>query len=77
MPTEPGHRDINVGDVSGTFVVGDDNHVTSTTHCPGHSQPHQQNSAEGQGSVFAVEHGTMHVTYNSGPSREIAGDAGD
>ncbi|MDH6130943.1 hypothetical protein P3T37_000310 [Kitasatospora sp. MAA4] len=65
MPTESTPRDIHAGDVSGTFVVGDNNRVTNTTHGPEQPQPHQQNSAEDQAAVFAVEHGTMHVTYNA------------
>ncbi|MDH6139159.1 hypothetical protein P3T35_001159 [Kitasatospora sp. GP30] len=66
MPTGPTHPTIHTGDVSGTVIVGDNNQVTTTTHTPepAQPQPHQQNSAEDQAAVFAVEHGTMHVTYN-------------
>ncbi|OLZ69370.1 hypothetical protein AV521_17715 [Streptomyces sp. IMTB 2501] len=70
MPTESTHGDIHAGDVSGTFIVGDNNRVTSTTHGPEQPQPHQQNSAEDQAAVFAVEHGTMHVTYNAEAQHE-------
>lgn len=60
------HRNISVGDVSGTFIVGDDNHVTHTTHAPTEPQPQslQRNSAADEAAVFSVAHGTMHVTYN-------------
>ncbi|MFD3558175.1 hypothetical protein ACFWVU_00665 [Streptomyces sp. NPDC058686] len=68
MPAESTHGDIHTGDVSGTFVVGDNNRVTTTT-CPP-EQPQQQNSAEDQAAVFAVGHGTMHVTYNAAAERE-------
>ncbi|MEV7357187.1 hypothetical protein [Kitasatospora sp. NPDC091276] len=66
MPAESTPGTIHAGDVSGTFIVGDNNHVTNTTHHPEQPQPQprQQNSAEDQAAVFAVEHGTMHVTYN-------------
>lgn len=65
MPAESTHGDIHAGDVSGTFIVGDNNRVTNATRRPEQPQPHQQNSAEDQAAVFAVEHGTMHVTYNA------------
>ncbi len=65
MRAESTHRDIRVGDVSGTFIVGNENQVTNTTHHPEQPQPRQQNSAEDQAAVFAVEHGTMNVTYNA------------
>lgn len=80
MPEESTHGDIHVQDVTGTFIVGDNNRVTNTTLSPEQShpqpqpqpqpQPHQQNSAEGQAAVFAVEHGTMHVTYNAEAEHE-------
>ncbi|WP_042412999.1 hypothetical protein [Streptacidiphilus anmyonensis] len=75
MPTEPTSGDIHAGDVSGTLVVGDNNHVTNTTHGPERGQPlpGQRNTAQDQAAVFAVEHGTMHVTYNAaGPEPEPA-----
>ncbi|MER5640553.1 hypothetical protein ABT095_26845 [Kitasatospora sp. NPDC002227] len=67
MPSDPTPTDIHTGDVSGTFIVGDNNRVTNTTHHPEEPQPipRQLNSAEDQAAVFAVEHGTMHVTYNT------------
>ncbi|NDZ78298.1 hypothetical protein G3I19_07115 [Streptomyces sp. SID10853] len=37
------------------------------------SEPQQQSSAEDQAAVFAVQHGTMHVTYNAGAEREAEG----
>jgi triosephosphate isomerase len=74
MPAESTHRDIHTGDVSGAFVVGDNNRVTNTTrHSERRQQPHQQNSAEDQAAVFAVEHGTMHVTYNAETEHEAEG----
>ncbi|CAM5657416.1 hypothetical protein AB0F92_26400 [Kitasatospora aureofaciens] len=67
MPAESTPGDIHTRDVSGTFIVGDNNHVTNTTDRPeqSQSQPRQQNSAEGQAAVFSVERGTMHVTYHA------------
>ncbi|WP_457031847.1 hypothetical protein [Kitasatospora sp. P5_F3] len=72
MPTESTPSDIHAGDVSGTFIVGDNNRVTNTAQRPEQpqSQPRQQNSAEDRAAVFAVEHGTMHVTYNAEPDAE-------
>ncbi|SEG49239.1 hypothetical protein SAMN05216223_105475 [Actinacidiphila yanglinensis] len=65
--SSPPHGNIHVGDVSGTFIVGDDNHVTHATHAPEQAQPEprpqQRNSAADQAAVFSVAHGTMHVTY--------------
>ncbi|WP_031078178.1 hypothetical protein [Streptomyces sp. NRRL WC-3742] len=69
MPSEPTPDRIHTGDVSGTFIVGDNNHVTNTkTESPEQPQPHQRNSAEDHAAVFAVEHGTMRVTYNAAPA---------
>jgi hypothetical protein len=67
MPAKSTPGDIHTGDVSGTFIVGDNNHVTNTTDRPeqSQSQPRQQNTAEDRAAVFAVEHGTLHVTYNA------------
>ncbi|MCX4549195.1 MULTISPECIES: hypothetical protein [unclassified Streptomyces] len=74
MPAESTHGDIHAGDVTGTFIVGDNNHVTNTTRHPEQAQaqaqaeqpePHQQNSAEDRAALFALERGTMHVTYNA------------
>lgn len=75
MPSESTHGDIHTGDVSGTFVVGDNNRVTNTTRPPEQEQPQprQQNSAADQAAVFAVEHGTMHVTYNAAAERGAEG----
>ncbi|TKA02186.1 hypothetical protein [Actinacidiphila oryziradicis] len=79
MPAETTHGDIHTGDVSGTFVVGDNNRVTNTTRHPEQPQPQpqpqpqQQSSAEDQAAVFAVQHGTMHVTYNAAAEREAEG----
>ncbi|WP_089098647.1 hypothetical protein [Streptomyces hyaluromycini] len=70
MPTESAHGDIQTGDVSGTFIVGDNNRVTNTTRHPERPQPQQQISAEDQAAVFAVGHGTMNVTYNAGAEPE-------
>lgn len=76
MPAEPTPRDIHAGDVSGTFIVGDNNRVTNTARGPEQPprlpqpQPYQQNSAQDQAAVFAVEHGTMHVAYNTAPEPE-------
>ncbi|MER5437557.1 hypothetical protein [Streptomyces sp. NPDC002790] len=83
MPTEPTHGDITAGDVSGTFVVGDNNNVTQTTH---HTEPlppqpepepepRQQSSAQDQAAVFAQQHGTMHVTYHAAAEREPGPEA--
>lgn len=68
MSAESTPGGIHTGDVSGTFVVGDNNRVTSTTCSP--EQPQQQNSAEDQAAVFSVQHGTMHVTYNTAAGQE-------
>jgi hypothetical protein len=75
MPAESTHGDIHTGDihtgdihtgdVTGTFIVGDNNRVTNTTRGPEQPQPHQRNSAQDQAAVFAVEDGTMHVTYQT------------
>jgi len=73
MPAESPHGDIHTGDVSGTFVVGDNNRVTNTTHDPEQPQPHQHSSAEDQAAVFAVQDGTMQVTYNAAAEREAEG----
>ncbi|RVU15524.1 hypothetical protein EOT10_38705 [Streptomyces antnestii] len=77
MSAESTHGDIHTGDVSGIFVVGDNNRVTHTMRHPEQPQPQppqQQNSAEGQAAVFAVEHGTMHVTYNAAAAERQAED---
>ena len=66
MPAESTHGDIHSGDVSGTFVVGDNNRVTNTTRPS--EQPQPQNSAQDQAAVFAVQDGTMNVTYNNAPA---------
>lgn len=81
MPAESTHGDIHTGDVSGTFVVGDNNRVTNTTRRPVQPvpqpgpdpEPQQRSSAEDQAAVFAVQHGTMHVTYNAEAEREAEG----
>ncbi|MER6527761.1 hypothetical protein [Streptomyces sp. NPDC001508] len=77
MTAQSPHGDIHTGDVSGTFVVGDNNRVTTTTHHPEQPQPQpqsrQENSVEGRAAVFAVEDGTMNVTYNTGAEREAEG----
>ncbi|MFG2942637.1 hypothetical protein [Streptomyces sp. NPDC048282] len=72
MPAESTHGDIHIGDVSGTVIMGDNNQVT-TSHPEQQPQPLQQNSASDQAAVFAVEHGTMHVTYNAGTGGEAEG----
>lgn len=63
MPKKSARGGIRTRDVSGTFIAGDNNRVTNTTHRP--EQPRQHNSAEDQAAVFAVGDGTMHVTYNA------------
>ncbi|MET7518188.1 hypothetical protein ABZS88_32935 [Streptomyces sp. NPDC005480] len=73
MPTESAHGDIHTGDVSGTFIVGNNNRVTNTTHGP--EQPQQQSLAEDQAVVFASQHGDMHVTYNAAPAEREAPEA--
>ncbi|MFF7359886.1 hypothetical protein [Streptomyces sp. NPDC008125] len=79
MPPESTRGNIRAGDVSGTFIVGDNNHVTSTTHEPEQQQPQQsqqeaqsqqRNSASDQAAVFAVENGHQYVTYYAGAERE-------
>ncbi|MCX5535244.1 hypothetical protein OG785_32435 [Streptomyces sp. NBC_00006] len=77
MPEKSTHGDIHTGDVSGTFVVGDNNRVTNTTRDPEQAQsrpapkpqpqpqPQQESSAADRAAVFALQHGTMHVTYNA------------
>ncbi len=72
MPAEPTHGDIHTGDVSGTFVVGDNNRVTNTTPPPEQPepQPHQQSSAEDQAASFTVQDGPMYVTYNAAAERD-------
>ncbi|MFF2507663.1 hypothetical protein ACFVTY_30425 [Streptomyces sp. NPDC058067] len=77
MTAESTHGDIHTGDVSGIVVVGDNNRVTHTTRHPEQPQPQpqppmQQSSAEGQAAVFAVGHGTMHVTYNAAAAEREA-----
>ncbi|MGW2836708.1 hypothetical protein ACWCWD_02770 [Streptomyces sp. NPDC001493] len=80
MPAESAHGDIHAGDVSGTFIVGDNNHVTSTTHEPeqqqsqqsqqeAQAQVQQRNSATDRAAVFAVENGPQYVTYYAGAER--------
>jgi len=69
MPAKPTPGGIHIkGDVSGTIVQGDGNHVTThrvDASTPAESRPpHQQNSAEDHGTVYAVTHGTMHITAN-------------
>ncbi|MFJ4186258.1 hypothetical protein [Kitasatospora sp. NPDC089509] len=81
MPAEPTPNGIHAGDVSGTFIVGDNNHVTNTTDQPEQPQPQpqspprQQNTAEDRAAVFAVEHGTLHVTYNAQAAPEPDAEA--
>ena len=70
MPAESTPGAIHTGDVSGTFVVGDNNRVTNTTRPPEQPQPQQQSTAEDQAAAFAVQHGIMNVTYNAAPERE-------
>lgn len=77
MPAESAHGKISVGDVSGTFIVGACNRVTTGTHGPEREQPYQQNSAADQAAVFAVENGTMHVAYNAGAEHEEHEEEGE
>ncbi|MBF9068397.1 hypothetical protein [Streptacidiphilus fuscans] len=78
MSAKPERQSVRIGDVSGTAIVGDNNHVTTTKHEPDQPQPQlrQQNSAEGHATVFAVEHGVMHVTQNTAAAPEAEGDEG-
>ncbi|MEY9862947.1 hypothetical protein ABH935_008595 [Catenulispora sp. GAS73] len=46
----------------GTIIYGDHNSVTMTHQTPTESR--QRNSAENNGTVYAVTEGTMHVTVN-------------
>ncbi|MFJ8948673.1 hypothetical protein ACIRO1_01110 [Streptomyces sp. NPDC102381] len=83
MPEKSTHGDIHTGDVSGTFVVGDNNRVTNTTRDPEQAQsqatpapkpqPQQESSAADRAAVFALQHGTMHVTYNAAAEPETGG----
>ncbi|KIF73276.1 hypothetical protein QR77_03450 [Streptomyces sp. 150FB] len=76
MPVESTHGDIHTGDVSGTFVVGDNNRVTNTTPHPDPQQPQppqQQSSAKDKAAAFAVQDGIMHVTYNAAAERAAQG----
>jgi alkanesulfonate monooxygenase SsuD/methylene tetrahydromethanopterin reductase-like flavin-dependent oxidoreductase (luciferase family) len=73
MPAESTHGDIHTGDVSGTFVVGDNNRVTNTMPHPEPHQPQQQSSAKDGAAAFAVQHGTMYVTYNAEADPEAQG----
>lgn len=73
MPAESTHGDIHTGDVSGTFVVGDNIRVTNTRLDPEQPQPHQHSSAQDQAAVFAVQDGIMQVTYNAAAEREAEG----
>ncbi|MET8469108.1 hypothetical protein ABZY90_00065 [Streptomyces sp. NPDC006422] len=73
MPTESSNGDIHMGDVSGTVIVGDNNNVTSAQPKPQsdpNSQVAQQSSAQDQAAVFALESGTMNVTYNTEPEAQ-------
>ncbi|MGW2279202.1 hypothetical protein [Streptomyces sp. NPDC001770] len=82
MPPESTRGDIRTGNVSGTFIVGDNNHVTSTTHEPdqqhespqeAQAQAQQRNSATDRAAVFAVENGHQYVTYYAGAERDGEG----
>jgi hypothetical protein len=70
MPAESTHGDIHTGDVPGTVVIGNNNHVTNTTRPleQPQPQPHQQSSAQDQAAAFTVQDGTMNVTYNNAPA---------
>lgn len=71
MSAKPKSGGIHVkGDVSGIIVYGDDNQVTAReadTPAPAADglSPRQRNSAEDNGTVYAVARGTMNVTINS------------
>lgn len=69
MSQKPKSDGIHVkGDVSGVIVYGNGNRVTASgADAPrpeGKTLPHQQNSAEDHGNVYAVTRGTMNVTVN-------------
>jgi len=75
VPGEPTPPHVHVGgDVSGTFVVGNENHLTvnpapqpqrpQSADATTADRPRQQNSAEGHANLFAVTDGTMHFTVN-------------
>jgi hypothetical protein len=77
MPSDAPHGKIRTGDVSGTFIVGDDNHVTITTHRTeqqpppeAQAQAQQHNAAQDQAAVYAVENGIMNVTYHPATEHE-------
>ncbi len=71
MSAESAHRSVRIGDVSGTAIVGDNNTVTKTEQHPEQPPSRQENHAEDCSAVFALDHGTMHVTYNTAqPERE-------
>ena len=65
MQAVPNSGDIHIeGDVSGTVIYGNDNRVTTNrTESPAPAGS-QRNSAEDEASVYAVKHGTMHVTVH-------------
>ena len=79
MPEPSAPRDIHTGDVSGVFVVGDNNQVTHTSATttprseqpepepePGpEAQPQQSSTARDRAAVFAVTQGDLHVTYHA------------
>ncbi|WP_427920928.1 hypothetical protein [Streptomyces sp. cg40] len=77
MSAEPTRGDIHTGDVSGTFVVGDNNRVTNTTRAPEQPEPEprsgQHSSAQDRAAVFAVQDGPMYVTYHAAAEREAEG----
>lgn len=72
MPAEPTRGNIRTGDVSGNVIIGNNNSVTTTNQHP--EQPHQQNFAGGQGTVFAVENGDMIVMQNTTAAHEAEGE---
>ncbi|MFZ3572080.1 hypothetical protein ACOKM5_34700 [Streptomyces sp. BH097] len=79
MSEKSTHGDIHTGDVSGTFIVGDNNRMTTTTHPAEQARPpqEQRNAAEDQAAAFAVQHGDMHVTYNAAAPEAEASEGGD
>ncbi|WP_042377470.1 hypothetical protein [Streptacidiphilus melanogenes] len=79
MSAKPERQSVRIGDVSGTAIVGDNNRVTTTKHEPDQPRPQlrQENSAEGHATVFAVEHGVMHVTQTTAATPATGGEEDD
>ena len=75
MSEQPESIDIDVkGDFSGNFINGNNNQITTHPVETPESRPSQRNRAEDHASVYAVTHGTMHITVNR-PDGEESADA--